>query len=140
MLLSIDEIHPLFVHFPIALYASAWLFDFLGFIQKKDEFLISGWWNFFLAQISAIATVITGFFTDSLVGHMEKPFPLYSTHGSMQILAIVLLSGIFIIRWKKLKTYRYPRSIIFGYLVFFGISVLVLYYGSHLGAKLANRI
>lgn len=136
----IDEIHPLFVHFPIALYTTAFLWDTLGFIRKDEALSSAGWWNMILAQVSAVATGITGFLADSLVGHMEKPFPIWSTHGSVQIFTFLWMIGIFGYRWKKLRKFPVTGSIPWGYLLSFGIGILLLFYGSHLGAKLANRI
>ena len=35
------DLHPLVIHFPIALFSSAVLFDFIAVIFKKDELLIT---------------------------------------------------------------------------------------------------
>ncbi len=140
MMPPIDELHPLLVHFPIALYSTAVLWEFIGFIRRSNSLLTVGWWNMVLAQIAVVFTIITGFIADSLMGHMDKPFPIFTTHGSLQLVAVVWFGVAFIFRWKKLKNLSDTNSFPWGYLLFLGMGVLILFYGSHLGAKLANRI
>ncbi len=99
----------------------------------------AAYWNLILGLITSVFAVITGFIADSLVGHMEEPFPFFSTHGTLQIGAMIWLTGI--LYWRitaNLKVGRKPYITV--YLVAFTIGVLMLFYGAHLGAHLANRI
>ena len=64
------DLHPLVIHFPIALFSSAVLFDFIAVIFKKDELLITSWWVMLLALFSSAFSIITGLIDDSLIGHL----------------------------------------------------------------------
>ena len=54
------DLHPLVIHFPIALLSSAVLFDFIAVIFKKDELLITSWWVMLLGLFSSAFSIITG--------------------------------------------------------------------------------
>ena len=55
------EWHPLFIHFPIALFSSAVLFDFISILFNKTELLIVSWWVMLLGFVSGVFAIITGF-------------------------------------------------------------------------------
>jgi len=137
---AFDEFHPLFVHFPIALFAAAWLSDTLGLILNRESLTTAGCWNLLFALISSVFTIATGFVSDSLVGHMEDPFPLFSTHGSLQIFAVFWLGLTALLRWRFFKRIISSKTITYLYIAVFSVGILFLFYGAHLGAKLANRI
>lgn len=137
---ELDSLHPLLVHFPIALYGVGLIFDIGGSILHNEGLTKAGWWNMAAAQFFALFTVISGFLADGLVGHMDNPFPIFKTHGSLQLLAILLLSILFFIRCRnKSKLPQSGRSLII-FLTSHLVSVVFLFYGAHLGARLANRI
>jgi len=63
------EIHYLFIHFPIALFSSAIVFDILYVLTRKNDLAQTGWWVMFTALVSAAGSITTGIWQDSLVGH-----------------------------------------------------------------------
>ncbi len=137
---QLDSLHPLLVHFPIALYSVGFLFDLTDSLLPNEGLAKAGWWNMLAATFFSILTVVSGFLADGLVGHMDNPFPIFKTHGSLQLLAVLLLSILFFIRYRnKSKLPRPGRSLII-FLTLQLVSVGFLFYGAHLGARLANRI
>jgi len=135
--MSIADLHPMVIHFPIALLTMAVLFDGAGIFLKNVSLLHAGEWNLNLGLLFAIAGIITGTIADRDFGHMDSPFPILTTHGSLQILSIVGFAGLWIWR-KKIESSLFTS----GSLYFFSgiILIAVLYYGSHLGILLSGRI
>ena len=132
---ELDTIHPLFVHFPIALLSTGILCDFLGTVLKKESLLNAGWWCQVFGVISVVLTVITGFLADTIFGHMDDPFPIFCTHGSLQIFSSLLFTGIFI--WRAaLKSHLPEKPLLYLYFLIGGLAVSGLFYGGHLGAQL----
>ena len=86
------DLHPLVIHFPIALLSSAVLFDFIAVIFKKDELLITSWWVMLLGLFSSTFSIITGLIDDNLIGHLFTTSPLWENHGLMQIISILILN------------------------------------------------
>jgi len=76
---EVINIHPLFVHFPIALFLSAIAFYSIGSLLRKEELLIAGKWVLYLGTLAAAATVSTGLRAAETVSHVE------GTHTLMMI-------------------------------------------------------
>ena len=55
-------IHPMLVHFPIALLVVSVLADFLAFLGAGDSLSDAGWWTLLGAAVSAVFAVFAGLF------------------------------------------------------------------------------
>lgn len=73
------NIHPIIVHFPIALLFTAVLFDFLGLIKPTNEWMKKGAvWLFVLGALGLVAAFLSG---RSAVNHLPIPRSLYHAIG-----------------------------------------------------------
>ena len=134
-----DALHPMTIHFPIALLTMSFVFDFGGVVFGKESMNGAAFWSLLTGVVSLIPAIVTGFWADESYGHMDEPFPIYSTHGSMQIFAGVLFLGLLAWRLKQ-KSELPSRPLLFVYLALNGLFVGLISYGSHLGAILGDRI
>ena len=139
--MSFDEIHPLIIHFPIALLSTGFLFDFLSYLLKKKSLELAGWWNLILGMVSALCAIVTGLIVDcgSKPSLMDEPFPLYTNHGSLQILASCVFMVLLLWRGRLQGMLPSKSKMILLYLSVSGIAVSILFYGSHLGAVFSGR-
>ena len=135
----ISNLHPLVIHFPIALFSVAILFDLLFLIYKIDDFLASSWWTMLFALISSLAAIATGIIDDTLIGHLTTTFPLWINHGVVQIFSCFIFLGLFIWRTKEPNILNTKISKLI-YIIIGIINLSLLYYGGHLGARLAGRV
>ena len=135
---ELEELHPLLIHFPIALLSVSVLCDYLGTFFKKESLLNTGWWCLVFGVLFSVFTIITGFFADTVHGHMSHPFPLFETHGSLQIFSSLIFAGLFIWRVKN-KSELPEKPLLYLFLGIAGIGVTTLFYGGFLGAELAGR-
>jgi len=133
------ELHPLVIHFPIALFSSAVLFDCVAIVFKNNELLITSWWVMLLALFSSVFAIITGLIDDNLIGHLFTTLPLWNNHGLMQIISIVIFLSIFIWRTKQPNLFDSKKNV-FIYLLIGLTNVVILFYGSHIGAILSGRV
>ena len=133
------ELHPLVIHFPIALFSSAVLFDCIAIVFKKNELLMTSWWVMLLALFSSVFAIITGLIDDNIIGHLLTTFPLWDNHGLMQIISIVIFLSIFIWRTKQPNLFDSKKHVLI-YLLIGLTNVVILFYGSHIGAILSGRI
>jgi len=138
--MEITDIHPLVVHFPIALLSVGYLFDGLSIVLKKRGLETAGWWNLFSGILASSFSVLSGFIADWNYGHFENPFPIFKSHGSLQIISILLFVVMFALRLKFKKKLPDTRWALVLYFMLGGLAVVFLFYGSHLGAVLAGRI
>ena len=133
------EVHPLVIHFPIALLSSAMLFDFFYILLKQNDLAQIGWWVLLLGLISAAAGIATGLWDDTLIGHLGSVSPLWVNHGWIQIFSCTLFLALFI--WRtKMPTVLIHTKLKWIYIGSGGFAIGILFYGGHLGAKLAGRI
>ena len=133
------ELHPLVIHFPIALFSSAVLFDWIAIVFKKNELLITSWWVMLLALLSSVFALITGLIDDNLIGHLFTTLPLWDNHGLMQIISIVIFLSVFIWRTKQPALFNSKKRVLI-YLLIGLTNVVILFYGSHIGAILSGRV
>lgn len=133
---SLDHLHNQVIHFPIALLSTSSLFDIIGIYTKEDRFHFASWYLLLTGLLSSLAGVVSGFIADRSYGHMYEPFPLFDTHGSLQIFAIICFLALCIWRYRGGQPEsQLPK----GYLIISMLAVLTIFYGSHLGAGLAGR-
>ena len=135
---SITEIHPLFVHFPIALFATGLFFDLLAEILQKEELEQAGFWCMLIGLVSCLFANMTG-----LLAFLEEGsiFDLPQFYHALLIwLAIIFFAVLFWVRIKFQVDLRY--SSLKRYIYFLGniLAVGILFYGAHLGAITAERI
>jgi len=137
--MSFGDFHPLVIHFPIALLSTSFFFDVLQWKWPQRGFHHVSFWNLSLGLAASIAAVATGFAADLLVGHMEWPFDPLKTHGVWQLTSLVIFMGLWIPARRQISVTDSPILPI-STLVIKGLAVALLFYGSHLGAILADRI
>ena len=134
----ITEIHPLFVHFPIALFSTGLFFDFLAQILIKDELEKTGFWCMLMGLVSCLFTNMTGLLAFLEEGSFSD-LPLFS-HAVLIWLSIFLFAVLFWIRIQFQINIRYSHLKRNIYLFSHAVVVGLLFYAAHLGAKAAERI
>ena len=139
MIYEKEMFHYLLLHFPIALFITGYIFECLYVLRGGDNFNTFSFWNLAMGIFWGILTIVSGFVTDnSLYGHMENPLPIWSTHGTHMIISIFLFLILFIFKYVILKN----RIMVSSKLLFLIHSLLILFFlhGTHIGAKLADRL
>ena len=135
---SPETIHPLLVHFPIALFSTGLLFDILARLLNNEELDHAGFWTMLMALISSPFTIIAGLFAFMEEGSWLDLYQFQ--HGILVLISTLLLLVLFWARIKFQLDFRcssLKRNI---YLFLHILAVVILFYGAHLGAKTADRI
>lgn len=89
---SVANVHPLFVHFPIALLLSSVALFFAGTFINRNELLTVAKWDLILGSFSGVVTVITGFIAAGTLPHNEDIHQAMLTH--MKIMVVVVLLSL----------------------------------------------
>lgn len=138
------EIHPMIVHFPIALVIVGFAFATLAMFCKKcscqgvqDQSCKAscvskvGYWLLALGSLSAVAAVLSGmFFTSEMTGPMGR---LRDTHEMLAIATMIvglITSGVYTYYIYKA---RIPQVQIIGYVLYLVTVVLVAVTGHYGG-------
>ena len=135
---TLTEIHPLFVHFPIALFATGLFFDLLAELLQKKELEQSGFWCMLMGLVSCLFTNMTGFLAFLEQGSISD-LPGFS-HALLIWASILLFAVLFWVRIQFQLDLRYSSLKRNMYFLVHIIAVGILFYGAHLGAIHADRI
>ena len=138
MLYDKELYHYVFLHFPIALFITGYMFDLLSFMKPGRHYKKFSNWNIVLGVFWGIITIITGFITDNDIGHMENFLPIWTTHGTHMIVSV--FSFIIFLYLKKLV--KSEKIILSSKLLLFIHTLLIIFFihGAQIGAKLADRL
>lgn len=66
---SIDNIHPLLVHFPIAFLSAFFVLDLVSTLAKKEQWRIVASWFLYFGTVATVFAVISGFLAANSVAH-----------------------------------------------------------------------
>ncbi len=129
-----DTIHPIVVHFVIAMVLFAVLCDAIGFLTKNVRMYEVGWWNLFFATLSIFIAVLFG----QLEAGLAEPYNAAVSTLNLHTLLGWSLSGILaaITAWRYILRSRDPQKVPF---TFMGANVLLtglVVFQVYLGDKL----
>jgi uncharacterized membrane protein len=134
------NIHPLFVHFPIALTLSALLFEGLHAVTKSDQLRYLSTLLIYLSAVTAVATLVTGYIAAGTIGHDSPGHDMVHTHRDIMVLftGIIVLLALLQAISASVKSLRgkglwWTRL---GYPVLLLISSLILVLGADQGGRL----
>ena len=75
-----DTIHPIVVHFVIAMVLFALLCDIIGYFTRNSRLYEVSWWNMFFATISIFIAIIFGQFEAGLAQPYKAVEPILNLH------------------------------------------------------------
>lgn len=94
---AMPNVHPLLVHFPIALYYAFLLASGLALIARSDSLRRAGSWMLYFGTAGAAAAVVAGLSAADSVEHDEAVhaiMELHETYGFVVLALGVLLSAV----------------------------------------------
>ena len=136
VLLAKHAQHVVLIHFPIALFITAVLFDLLALRLRQQEFAAVAYYNLSLAAMSAVPTMLSGMIAKQLLleGHKFKGLLLYHVLAALSATMVILLTWWLHFRARRVPDARPPSWRIPIELA--GIALLIL--AGHLGGFLSG--
>ena len=92
------NIHPLIVHFPIALIIVIFILDFLGVLFKKKSFLSTANILTIFAALGALMAVVTGMIAEESVWHPGEAHEMLELHEAIGFIILGLMLVLLIFR------------------------------------------
>lgn len=128
------NLHPITVHFTIALFSLAVLFQILGWLFEKESLKSAGFWNLAFALPSAIASVLTGRYAESVVPHNEVIHEVMETHETIGYIVLAVITLLFIWRFMAHRSYikRTPALFAVAGMIGLGVMSVGAYHGGEL--------
>ena len=92
-------IHPLIVHFPIALLFTSVFFDLLWIITENKNYRQTGFWLLILGLMGGVVAAIFGAWTEEAVEAAGVPELAVDRHETVAIIALIVFGVLLIFRW-----------------------------------------
>ncbi|KAB2881368.1 DUF2231 domain-containing protein [bacterium] len=128
-----QNVHPMLIHFPIALFLTAMIFDLVSFARRNESFENMASKLFILSAIAFIASAITGLLAENSVSHSEEAHHIMEDHKLFQLIATGISVFIALLIFFVKKRMQLLRLV----LTLLGAGFMT--YGSYLGGELVYR-
>ncbi len=143
-MIDAQHLHPMIVHFPIALLIVGLLADAAGLFSKKDFFSNAGFYLLILGTIGVVAAYLSGDLAGDGVTEAGPLKQALETHEAAAKLSILLISIAALVRIAFMVIKRYTGSLKWIAFGLFLIGVLSIartgYYGGELVYKHAAGV
>ena len=128
--------HPIFVHFPIALWFAALFFELLGTVRANDHFHRTAVWLLYLGTLAGCVTALSGLYAEDSVpsGPAQAVVEL---HENVMLTALSLSVGLCLFAFftRKSSAAGLRRALLLGLVI---LAALVTY-GADRGAQLVYQ-
>ena len=129
-----ENIHPITVHFTIALFTMAVIFEGLGWLFKKESLKNAGWWNLLFAALAAIVSILTGLKAASTAPHDDAFHRIMEIHETLGFVALAVIIGLFV--WRSIAKGKFAAKLLYAYLVLAAGGLAVMFAGGYFGGEL----
>jgi uncharacterized membrane protein len=130
----VNTIHPMLVHFPIALLIVTGIIALIDLLISKYQLKKMVLWNLVFAAIGTVFTVISGFKDANVIPHNETIHEIMELHEKIGIVILVItiiLSVWIFLRYSKMKK---TENILFVLILW--IALAFAGYNGYLGGKM----
>ncbi|MEH2144057.1 DUF2231 domain-containing protein [Nostoc sp.] len=129
-----DPLHPIIVHFVIAMVLFSFICDVLGYFTRNVRLFEVSFWNMFVASAAIFVAVIFGQFEAGLANIYQAVQPTLNYHTILgwSLAAIVVA----IAAWRFVIRNRNPRKVPPAYLGAATFLVCLVFLQVYLGSKL----
>ena len=128
------NVHPVFVHFPIALLLTSFACYLLGSVTRNQNLLAAGKWTLYFGTLGAALAVWTGWQAARSVSHGGETHDLMILHQYFGFAVLGL--GLLLSGWVFFSKALVPAKGRFLFLAGLAVLGLVLIQGADLGARM----
>ena len=126
-----DTIHPIVIHFVIAMVLFAVFCDAFGYFTRNPRWYEVSWWNLFFATISIFIAVIFG----QIEAGLAEPYAAAVATLNLHTLIGWSLSGLIagVTAWRYIIRSRNPKELPVSFLGVGALLVGIVFYQTYLG-------
>ena len=129
-----ESIHPILVHFPLALLTASFLVEGLAIALRRPALHAVSLWNLALGTLGAVGAVLSGRQAMALAKHSMEIHEVMELHEKMGYL--VLIGAVLVLAWRVLTGGSVgPRSRWAAWLAL-GLVCGGMVYGAYLGGRM----
>ncbi|HTN44683.1 MAG TPA: DUF2231 domain-containing protein [Nitrospiria bacterium] len=117
-------VHPIVVHFPIALLFTAVYFEIFGFWVRREAYRQFGLWLLILGLISGIIASAVGFWGEEAVVAAGVPEKAVDRHEFLAITTLVVFALLLLFRWRVRDRWSLRNRTVYMTLAVLGVLLL----------------
>jgi len=127
-------IHPMVVHFPIALLITSVVFDLLATRWRRESFQEAGFYTLLAGLLGAVVAVVTGAMAEEAAEGNGIPEPVLEIHEALGYATLLFFIGLLALR--LLMRWGLIRKMPALYLTMGFIGVVILTMAGYVGGSL----
>lgn len=131
------NLHPLIVHYPIALLTAFFLLELVGVTLRREGVRQAASWTLYLGALGAIMAVAAGLIAEDTVPHGEAVHEIMEWHGRLGI-SVATLSLILAV-WRIAARTNFSLMAKSLYLYLAAIMVICMFIGADLGGLMVYQ-
>jgi uncharacterized membrane protein len=135
-LYSMLNLHPLFVHFPIALWLGALVFEIVAVARASEDWQRTAMRSLYLGTIAAVFAVLTGWRAQRSVPPYGGAYDALDVHETLMMLATTLAGWLCIVALLKPRISGSAQKL---FLAGLAILVIMVAIGADRGAEMVYR-
>jgi uncharacterized membrane protein len=127
-------LHPLTVHFPIALLFTSVFFDLLGILTEKKQLSQTGWWLLILGLVGGAVAAGFGMWTEEQVEASGVPEAAVDRHEAFALTTMAVFAALAVVRWRMRARWSSRDRVIYLSVAMVGLLLLGItgFYGGEL--------
>ena len=129
-----DPLHPIVVHFVVAMVVFSFVCDVLGYFTGNSRLFEVSWWNLFVAAVAILVAIIIGQFEAGLA----RPYPAAQSVLTLHTVIGWSLSALVaaVASWRFVISRRNPGRLPPAYLGFATFLICIVTLQVYLGTRL----
>lgn len=127
-------LHPLTVHFPIALLFTSVFFDLLGILTEKKQLSQTGWWLLILGLVGGAVAAGFGMWTEEQVEASGVPEAAVDRHEAFALTTLAVFAALAVVRWRMRARWSSRDRVMYLCVAMVGLLLLGItgFYGGEL--------
>jgi len=117
-------LHPILVHFPIALLPTAIFFEALGALLDRDFFRPAATWLLGLGLLGGIVATLAGLWNEEAVVAAGVPETAIDRHESLAFLTLAVFTVLLAMRWLRGRRWIPEHPAVFFSIGLVGLALL----------------
>jgi uncharacterized membrane protein len=136
---DLDYIHPMIVHFPIALIIIGFLFEVVGVAANKEFYSKAAFILLLLGAAGTVGAYITGNLAGGGLSEMGPLKQALEAHEDSAVTTLWIVGGIAAARILMVATKRFTGTLRWLAVAFYIVGVLAMARTGHLGGNLVYK-
>jgi uncharacterized membrane protein len=136
---DLTQLHPMIIHFPIALLIVGFLAELIGVIAKKEFYSKAGFYLLLLGTVGVVAAYISGDFAGEGLAEGGALKAALEIHEDAALLALWMAVATSVVRVGLVAVKRYTGALRWIPVMLFFLSVLAIARTGHYGGQLVYK-